>query len=143
MHNKWSTYMDIAKWDREKDPMCQRCTTHEETFQHIFQCRSKHADNSHTAALKKFRDSLRQPQTAPLIQRAFLQCIESHRKGYSNLPVQDVIVSDDNKLLTRQVFQQQERLGLAVFMQGLLSQDWVLLQIVYNQSKDVLDFQTD
>ena len=36
IHEKWPTNMVQAKWDWEKDPMCQRWSDREQTFQHIF-----------------------------------------------------------------------------------------------------------
>ena len=32
IHKKWYTQMDIARWDCEKNPICPRCNTVEETF---------------------------------------------------------------------------------------------------------------
>ena len=143
LHKKWTTYMEIASWNCEADPICKRCNCQEETFNHIFQCKSKHAVNSHKQASKKLRDALRRAKTAPLIQRAVIQCIEKHRKGYENLSFRDVMVSSENKQLAQNVFFQQEQLGHTAFMQGILSRDWVLLQNVYDNKADVLDYQID
>ena len=104
MHQKWPTHMTVARWDCEKNPICSRCNSYDETFAHVFQCKSKHADNSHKDAVKKLRDSLRRAQTAPIIQRAIIQSVEIHRKGYENLSFNDVIVPDNNKTLARKVF---------------------------------------
>lgn len=82
LHGKWSTHMTIARCDCEKDPICKRCNSYEETFSHIFQCKSRHADTSHKKASKKLRDTLRRAKTAPIIQRTVMQCVEKHRKGY-------------------------------------------------------------
>ena len=70
LHKKWPTNMTVASWDSNKDLFCQRCTTIEETFHHVFQCKSQHATKIHTEAAKKLKDALRRSHTAPIIQRA-------------------------------------------------------------------------
>ena len=61
--------MDIARWDCDKNPICPRCNAIEETFQHIFQCRSAHATRSHKKAVAKLKGGLCKSHTAPIIQR--------------------------------------------------------------------------
>ena len=68
----------------------------------IFQLsKSKQADATHKQALKKLKDRMRKSQTAPIIQRTIVQCIERHRKGYENLSFKDIIVDDDTKILAQ------------------------------------------
>ena len=143
LHNKWNTNMKIASWDAMKDPLCQRCTTIEETTSHIFQCKSIHATNTHKNAMKKLKCALRRAQTAPIIQRAIVQCVEKNRKGYEDLLFRDIIVPENQKELATKVFRNQERLGSMALLQGFLSTDWSVMQNVYNGTKDILDYQTD
>ena len=135
--------MDIARWNSDKNPMCHRCTIVEETFQHVFQCKSRHADKTHMQALKKLKDGLRRSQTAPIIQRTIVQCIERHRKGYENLSFKDIIVDDDTKILAQKVFHNQDRLGNTALLQGFLSLDWSLLQNTYDGLQDVMNPRID
>ena len=80
---------------------------------------------------------------APIIQRALVQCIERHRKGYGNLMFKDIIVDNDTKNLARQVFKNQDKLGNTSIFQGYISKDWSILQNVYNRSKDITDANVD
>ena len=80
---------------------------------------------------------------APIIQRALVQCIERHRKGYDNLMFKDIIVDDDTKVLARQVFRNQDKLGNTSILQGYISKDWSIVQNVYNGSKDITDVDVD
>ena len=142
LHSKWPTNMKVAGWDCNKNPMCQRCGTIEETFHHVLQCKSQHATKIHDTAIKKLKCSLRRSQTAPIIQRAIVQCILKHRKGYEDLTFNDIVVHDDQKALAAKVFQRQERLGCTAFIQGYMTMDWAIMQNVYNGMSDIMDQQT-
>ena len=137
MHKKWATNMTVAAWDSNKNPICARCNAVEETFRHIFQCRSAHAKTTHKSAITKLKDSLQKAKTAPIIQRVIIQCLEQHRKGYADLSFKDILVSDDKKELAAKVFRKQEKLGYTAFLQGYMSQGWSVLQNVYNGSCDI------
>ena len=95
IHKKWPTNMVVASWDCNKNPMCPRCTVIEESFHHIFQCKSAHATKTHKKTMKTLKEGLRKAQVAPILQRGIIQGIEKHRKGYENLTFQDIIVPDD------------------------------------------------
>ena len=108
IHKKWYTHMDIARWDCDKNPIC----------------RSAHATRSHKKAVAKLKDGLHKAHTAPIIQRAILQCIDQQREGYENLTFTDLVVDDETKLLAKKVFRKQEQLGHKAFLQGYISRDW-------------------
>ena len=93
IHQHWMTNMNIAKFDPNKDPLCARCTTMEEMFKYIFACKSSHAIQTHQKAMTIFKADLRKCDTAPIVQRAMIQCIEKHRRGYENLAFKDLIIS--------------------------------------------------
>ena len=131
--------MDIASWDSDKNLICPRCNVVEETFHHIFQCKSSHASTSHKKALIALKEGLRRIHTAPIIQRTIVKCIDRHRKGYANLRFTDIIVDDDTKDLARTVFRNQDKLGTTAILQGYLSTDWSILQNVHDGCKDITD----
>ena len=131
IHRHWMTNMNIAKFDRNKDPLCARCTTMEETFEHIFACKSSHAKQTHQKAITIFKTDLRKCDTAPIAQRAMIQCIKKHRRWYENLTFKDLIISDNTKELARRIFKKQQDIGHLSYLQGYIITDWVLLQKIY------------
>lgn len=135
--------MAAAACDSNKNPTCACCNAVEETFHYIFQCKSSHATITHKSALKKLKDFLRKAQTAPIIQRAIIQCIEKHHIVYEDLYFKGIMVSNDEKELATKVFRKKEQLGYTAFMQGYMLQDWSVLQKVYNGSSDTMDLQID
>ena len=135
--------MTAAKWDSNKSPICPRRNAIEETFYHVFQCKSKHADLTHREATKKLKEGLRKAKTTSIIQRTIVQNKVKHRKGHDTLMFTDIIVSSDQKKLAVKVFQNQEKLGPTALVQGYLSKDWAVLQNVYDGEKDITDVQTD
>ena len=117
LHQKWPTNMKLASWDSNKDPLCQCCTTIEKTFHHIFQCKSHQATKTHAEAIKKLKEALRCSCTAPITQRAIVQCLLKHRKGYEDMAFNDVVVPKDQKVLTLKVLNKLTSLGYSAFLQ--------------------------
>ena len=128
IHNKWSPAMEIAKFDPEKDPICQRCGLHPETFRHIFQCPSNHALNSHKTAISKLRKTLQKQDTTPIITEAIIQLLAHSRKGYCDLNLRNVIATDEMRELTRNTMTHQLSIGITYFLQGYLTKHWVVIQ---------------
>ena len=58
LHNKWPENMKVVKRDSHKNPLCDRCQVLEETFNHIFCCRSKDAADIHKKAIAKVSKDL-------------------------------------------------------------------------------------
>ena len=143
IHKKWMTYMEIAKFDADKNPLCARCTTTEETYEHIYACKSSHARQHHQKALLVLKTDLRKCDTAPIIQRAIIQMLEQPRKGYTNTAFNDLVVKEEIKEIARNVIIQQNKIGKTSMLQGYLVKDWVLLQNVYLKCDDVWDEKTD
>ena len=129
IHNKWPTNMTIASWDAEKDPICDRCGTQEETALHIFQCRSKHAQEKHKNGIKVLEETLRKINTAPVAIRTIISLVQSARKGYFNLNFNNILDDDDTKQLATKICEKQQNFSPFAFLQGYISSDWIILQI--------------
>ena len=54
----------------------------------------------------------------------------------------DIVVHNDQKELATKVFQKQERLGCTAFLQGYMTMDWAIIQIVHDGVEDIMDYQT-
>ena len=65
---------------------------------------------THKKAIKLLKQGLRNAQAAPILQRAIIQGIEKHRKGYETLTFMDVMVPEDQKELAARIFHKQEHL---------------------------------
>ena len=92
--------MSQARWDGEKDPLCQRCSDREETMSHIFSCTSSDASSTFKKALATYRKSLRKCITSPLIMSAFETILFSLRKGYKvELKANKLHTNDMNELV--------------------------------------------
>ena len=53
----------------------------------------------------------------------------------------DIVVNNDQKELATKVFQKQERLGSTAFLQGYMTMDWAIIQVVYDGVDDIMDYQ--
>lgn len=99
----------------------------EGSVHHAFQCKSTQATKTHKKVVKTSKEGPRKAQTAPIIQRVIIQCIEKHRKGYKNLTFKDSIVPNEEKELAAKVFHKQDRLGVTALLQGYVSKDWAII----------------
>lgn len=135
--------MDIAKFDVGKSPTCARCTTVEETHEHIFTCKSSHARQQHQKAMLTLKTDLRKCNTTPIAQRAIIHSVEQHRKGYINTTFSDLVVPGETKELAQNVILKHNQIGKTLLLQGYMVKEWVLLQNVYLKCEYVWDDKLD
>ena len=55
IHEKWSTENEIAKWYQECSGTCIRCNLTQETYDHVYQCRSDQAKSTMENSLSILR----------------------------------------------------------------------------------------
>ena len=143
IHDKWPTGMVQAKWDGEKDPLCQRCSDREETFQHIFSYTSKNASDTFSKGLVTFRTALRKANTAPIVISAFETMFLSFRKEYPTTPKKHHYQSNEMNDLVHATLAHQRKIGEKFFVQGFTSSNWEIPQNPYLGKQDFNDSTTD
>ena len=143
IHEKWPTNMIQASWDGEKNPQCQLCADHEETFRHAFACTSTQTSSTFKKGLATFRGTLRKIKTAPIIISAFKNIFQSFRKGYDvkfkNRPLQSKEMND----LVIETIHHQKHIGELFFVKGYVSSHREIAQNLFLGKSDFNDQLTD
>ena len=139
IHSLWRPRMSMAKFDADVDPMCVRYKTHEETRDHIFRCRSNHANTIHNDAIKTFQQTLKRADTSPAITAVMVRLFEVGRKGFSDRTFKDILMTEEIKEFTLKTMDLQIKMGIENFQRGYLSSHWDVLQNLYLKKSDFND----
>lgn len=143
IHEKWSTENEIAKWYQECSGTCLRCNLTQETYDHIYQCRSDQAKSTMENSLSTLHTRLKKHNTVPMITELLVLFLKEYIMGYEMRPPFTAYYRDQIQSLARSVYQKQRQHGPRNLAKGFLIQEWESLQDVCenNRSTNVLNIE--
>ena len=128
IHDLWPTSAKLHEWYPEMPATCLRCSVKNETVEHIFQCRSPHATNSHQQAIKTLQATLEKANTSPIIVTSIIGLLHEQRKGYPQKLQQHPYQNPKIITLVKKVSDKQKALGLGALTKGFIVREWEALQ---------------
>ena len=82
IHNLWPTSVQLSEWYQPMRATCLQCTVTDETWDHVFQCKSAHATSSFNEAIKQLRKDLETANTSAIIVTSIVGLLHEFRTGY-------------------------------------------------------------
>ena len=76
LHNQWPTNERNHKWGISDANICQLCNTEVETWQHVLQCNSIHANRQRAQSIATIKKELKQLKTCPDVENQIMHILQ-------------------------------------------------------------------
>ena len=123
IHKQLPVMYRAHKWKQSENPLCPLCQAHDETMEHLLQCKCLSVHQTRLDGIKNIKNFLSDYKTDPILQRNLLRMIHQFTHNYpiSPPPPSTTITSEMNDALNTQI-----SLGINNMLRGIVT--WKLAQ---------------
>ena len=130
IHHELNLMPRCKQWKTALSGKCPLCKKKKETWQHVLQCKSEHSYRTRKECITKIRTVLQRQRTHPSITKIIVTSLQSWVNRQQPTLLQ-FSYPDTIEFRLSRVFLAQSKIGWNAFIQGMISEEWGLLQQRY------------
>jgi Reverse transcriptase (RNA-dependent DNA polymerase) len=115
----------MKRWKQRESAECPRCQHPEEDEEHVWKCQNTEAKNVWKKSIEKLREWMTLKKTDPELRDGICLRLNEWR---DDLPKSDLF---SRRIAIQQLFEQQDKVGWRVFLEGCVVLDWAAVQQDY------------